>query len=115
MSLETTLADIIARLRQGRFPNEQAVSQGIVLRVLQELGWDIYNTTSVWPEFQTDEGRADFALCHPPSRPGEFIEGKPPATKYPSRSRCYQACAASRIQPHRVLQRNFLHEASIVR
>ena len=78
MSLETTLADIIARLRQGRFPNEQAVSQGIVLRVLQELGWDIYDTTSVWPEFQTGEGRADFALCHPPSKPAEFIEVKPP-------------------------------------
>jgi predicted type IV restriction endonuclease len=51
MSLETTLADIIAHLRQGRFPNEQAVSQAIVLRVLQELGWDIYDTTLVWPEF----------------------------------------------------------------
>ena len=43
MSFETTLADIIARLRQGRFPNEQAVSQGIVLRVPQELGWDKLN------------------------------------------------------------------------
>ena len=42
MSLEKTITDIIARLRQGRFPNEQAISQGIVLRVLQELGWDIY-------------------------------------------------------------------------
>ena len=73
MSLETTLADIIVRLRQGRFANEQAVSQGIVLRVLQELGWDIYDTTAVWPEFQTGEGRADFALCHPPSKPAEFI------------------------------------------
>jgi hypothetical protein len=78
MSLDTTLADIIARLRQGRFPNEQAVSQGIVLRVLQELGWDIYDTTLVWPEFQTGEGRADFALCHPPSKPAKFIEVKPP-------------------------------------
>jgi len=78
MSLETTLADIIVRLRQGRFPNEQAISQGIVLRVLQELGWDIYDTTLVWPEFQTGEGRADFALCHPPSKPAEFIEVKPP-------------------------------------
>ena len=78
MSLETTLTDIIVRLRQGRFPNEQAISQGIVLRVLQELGWDIYNTTSVWPEFQTGEGRADFALCHPPSKPADFIEVKPP-------------------------------------
>jgi hypothetical protein len=78
MSLETILIDIIARLRQGRFPNEQAISQGIVLRVLQELGWDIYDTTSVWPEFQTGEGRADFALCHPPSKPAEFIEVKAP-------------------------------------
>jgi predicted type IV restriction endonuclease len=40
MSLETTITDIIARLRQGRFPNEQALSQGIILRVLQKLGWN---------------------------------------------------------------------------
>jgi hypothetical protein len=57
MSLETTLTDIIARLRQGRFPNEQAVSQGIVLRVLQELGWDIYDTTSVCPKSIAGLGR----------------------------------------------------------
>lgn len=44
MSLETTIADITARLRQGKFPNEQAVSQGIVLRCLQELGWDTLDT-----------------------------------------------------------------------
>ncbi len=78
MSLETTLTDIVGRLRQGRFPNEQAISQGAVLRVLQELDWDIYDTTAVWPEFQTGEGRADFALCHPPSTPAVFIEVKAP-------------------------------------
>jgi len=78
MSLETTLTDITARLRQGAFPNEQAISQGIVLRVLQDLGWDIYDPTAVWPEFQTGEGRVDFALCHPPSKPAEFIEVKQP-------------------------------------
>jgi hypothetical protein len=77
MSLETTLADIIARLREGRFPSERALSQGIILRVLQELGWDIYDTTAVWPEIQTGEGRADFALCHPPSKPAEFTGAKP--------------------------------------
>lgn len=76
MSLETTLAEVTARLRQGRFPNEQAISQGIVLRVLHELGWDIYDTTVVSPEYQTGEGRADFALCHPPSNPALFIEDK---------------------------------------
>jgi predicted type IV restriction endonuclease len=78
MSLDTTLADITNRLRQGRFANEQAISQGIVLRVLQELGWDTWDTTVVWPEYQTGEGRADFALCHPATKPAMFIEVKPP-------------------------------------
>ena len=40
MSLETILTDLVARLRQGRLPNKQAISQGIVSRVLPELGWD---------------------------------------------------------------------------
>ena len=78
MSIEETLTDITARLRQGKFPNEQAVSQGIVLRLLHELGWNTWDTTVVWPEFQTGEGRPDFALCHPPSKPAVFIEVKQP-------------------------------------
>ena len=78
MALETTLADITTRLRQGRFPNEQAIAQGIVLRLLQELGWDTWDTAVVWPEYQTGEGRVDFALCHPPSKPAIFIEVKQP-------------------------------------
>lgn len=78
MSLESTLSDITARLRQGKFPNEQAISQGIVLRTFQELGWDTWDTNVVWPEYQTGEGRADFALCHPPSKPAVFTEVKQP-------------------------------------
>lgn len=78
MSLEATLTDIIARLRQGRFPNEQAISQGIILRTLQDLGWNTWDTNIVWPEYQTGEGRADFALCYPPSKPAIFIEVKQP-------------------------------------
>lgn len=78
MSFETTLDDITARLRQGKFPNEQAISQGIVLRVFQKLGWNTWDTNVVWPEFQTGEGRVDFALCHPPSKPAVFTEVKQP-------------------------------------
>lgn len=78
MSLESALSDITARLRQGKFPNEQAISQGIVLRIFQELGWDTWDTNVVWPEYQTGEGRADFALCHPPSQPAVFTEVKQP-------------------------------------
>src|SRR5271165_5917269 len=78
MSLNSTLADISSQLRQGRFPNEQSVSQGIVLRILQEVGWNTWDVASVWPEYQTGEGRADFALCHPASKPAVFIEVKQP-------------------------------------
>jgi len=77
-TLEATLTDITTRLRQGRYPNEQSISQGIVLPVLRELGWDIFDTTLIWPEYQTGEGRADFALCHPSSKPAVFIEVKQP-------------------------------------
>ena len=49
MSLEPILTDITAKLRQGKFPcdchselveESHPTHQGIVLRVLQELGWD---------------------------------------------------------------------------
>jgi hypothetical protein len=77
MSLKPTLTDIIARLRQGRFQNEQAVGRerppGAPLRakpqpILRELGWDIFETTLVWPEHQTGESRVDKSLFqHPPA------------------------------------------------
>jgi hypothetical protein len=76
MSLETTIADITDRLQRNGYPNEQAISQGIVLRLLQQLGWDTFEPTVVWPEYQTGEGRADFALCYPPSKPAVVIEVK---------------------------------------
>ncbi len=78
MPLIDSISDIVAKLRQGRFPNEQSISQGIVLRLLQELGWDTWDTNLVWPEFQTGEGRVDFALCYPASKPIIFIEVKQP-------------------------------------
>lgn len=78
MPLETAVADVTERLRQGRFPNEQAISQGVVLRLLQELGWDTWDTSTVWPEYQTGEGRVDFALCYPTSMPAIFVEVKQP-------------------------------------
>lgn len=77
MSLESTISEVKKRLARG-FPNEQAVSQGVVLPILQELGWDTGETTTVWPEYSTGEGRADFALCCPASQPAIFIEVKQP-------------------------------------
>ncbi len=76
MPLEQSIEATTTLLRQGRLPNEQAVSQSVVLRLLSDLGWDVYDPAVVWPEYATGEGRVDFALCHPPTRPKVFIEVK---------------------------------------
>lgn len=78
MSLESTLADIVTKLREGRFPNEAAISTGIVLRVLRALNWQDHDTQVVWPEYNVGKGRVDFALCDPPSKPRVFVEVKQP-------------------------------------
>ena len=39
MSLSKHIDDIRAGIKAGRYVNEAAVSQGIVLRLLQALGW----------------------------------------------------------------------------
>ena len=65
MSLQTTFADIIARLREGRFSHEQAIPQGIVFRVLQELGLDTWDTAIVTPEYQPGQDRAGFVVALP--------------------------------------------------
>ena len=69
MPLEATLIDIIAHLRQGWFPSgchpERSegslalpTEQCIVLPVLQELGWNIFDAPAIWPEFQTVKAAA---------------------------------------------------------
>ena len=74
--METLLGNITQRLRGDAFPNEQFISQGIVLPVLQKLHWPVFETNFVHPEYATGEGRVDFALCDPPQRPKVFIEVK---------------------------------------
>ena len=76
--LASTLDDIVGKLKEGGFPNEQSISQGVILRILGELNWKIYDPAIVWPEYATGGGRVDFALCHPPRKPRIFIEVKQP-------------------------------------
>lgn len=74
------ITDHIERVRQnlkgGRFHSEAAVSQGVVLPTLHELGWPVFNTSIVIPEYSIEGRRVDFALCYPESRPVVFIEVK---------------------------------------
>lgn len=76
MPLESTLDDIVTKLKEGRYRSEAAISTGIVLRVLRALNWQDHDTEVVWPEYTTMNGRVDFALCDPPSKPKVFVEVK---------------------------------------
>ena len=76
MTLKEHIEDIRDNLGKGFFTNEAAVSQGIVLRLLNVLAWPTYNTQVIIPEYSIEGGRVDFALCHPLSKPIIFVEVK---------------------------------------
>jgi len=77
MDLAEHIIQIQDNIRRGRFVNEAAVSQGIVMRLLQALEWPAYDTDIVAPEFTIEGKRVDFALCHPSThKPLVFIEVK---------------------------------------
>lgn len=75
-NIKPTVSDIIGRLERGEFQNEAAVSTGVVARLLSALGWEIFNPAVVSPQYSTESGRVDYALCHPPKKPYIFVEVK---------------------------------------
>ncbi len=74
--IEELIEQIRRDLRAGRFSNEAAVSQGIVLPLLNELKWPVFNTQCVAPEYSLEGRRVDFALCDGGGRPRVFVEVK---------------------------------------
>ena len=81
MELADAIRQIKANLREGRFANEQSVSQGAVLPVLQALGWPVFDTTVVAPQYglrspRGENRRSDFALCRNPRQPLAIVEVK---------------------------------------
>ena len=81
MELADEVRQVKIRLREGRLPNEQAVSQGAVLPILQALGWPIFDPPAVTPQYlmktqQGDNRFADYALCRNDGHPLAIIEVK---------------------------------------
>lgn len=76
MALKEHIDDIRDALRRKQFTSEALVSQGIVRRLLDALGWPQFNPQIVIPEYPVPGGRVDFALCHPALKPMVFIEVK---------------------------------------
>ncbi len=75
-----SLADQISRIQklliESDFPNEASISNGIVLPILEEVGWNIHDPRFVMPEYSVSGTRVDFALFDRRKRPLIFIEVK---------------------------------------
>lgn len=76
MALRQEIETIRAALKAGEFGSEAAISHGVVMRLLQSLGWPVYDPMIVIPEYKSGKGRVDFALCHPKQKAAVFIEVK---------------------------------------
>lgn len=67
-------------IKKGYFKNEENVRFSLVSRILQELGWNIWNPKEVATEFNTvpneDKSRVDIALFDNSPTPSVFIEIK---------------------------------------
>lgn len=74
--MKEDIIDIRNKIKANLFNNEASVSQGIVQRLLSMLGWPVYNTEIVIPEYSLEGRRVDFALCNQLRRPIIFIEVK---------------------------------------
>ena len=76
-----TLTDIRQRLRNKDYHNEEHVRLALVARLVQQLGWDIWNPREVYAEFKAtrkeDNTRVDLALfTHDFEATAIFIECK---------------------------------------
>ncbi|MEL7361897.1 MAG: type I restriction endonuclease [Bacteroidota bacterium] len=77
MSLVQRIENARTLIRAGRLANEAAVSSGVVLPLLDALGWPAFDPSIVAPEYSVGNRRVDFALLTH-GTPAVFIEVKQP-------------------------------------
>jgi len=78
--MKELLEDIAAKLRSNAYSNEEHVRFSLVARILQVLGWDIWNPQEVNTEFcpvrTEDNTRVDIALFARRTEPAVYVEVK---------------------------------------
>ena len=77
MSLPDRISAARQRLRDGSLANEASVSIGVVLPILDALGWPAFDPGVVAPEYSVGTRRVDFALLTR-GMPAVFVEVKQP-------------------------------------
>jgi hypothetical protein len=78
--MENILNDVRQLFERGIYKNEQHIRFCVVCRILQELGWNIWNPEEVNLEFacapEEDSTKVDVALRCTPLKPDVFLETK---------------------------------------
>lgn len=78
--MKEMLTDINFKLAEGFYVNEEHIRLSLVARILQQLGWDIWNPREVNPEYycipNEDRSRVDIALFLTRQIPSVFFEIK---------------------------------------
>lgn len=74
--MQVLIGQIRERLQRSAYVNEAAISHGVVMPIINALGWDTADPQQVVPEFSISGGRVDFALFGLGHKPAVFIEVK---------------------------------------
>jgi len=78
--MKEIIADIQLKLRESAYQNEEHVRFALVGRILQALGWDVWNPRQVYTEYKPipteNQSRVDYALFTGSDIPWVFIEVK---------------------------------------
>jgi predicted type IV restriction endonuclease len=74
--MQILIEQIRERLQRSAYVNEAAISHGVVMPIINALGWDTADPQQVVPEFSISGGRVDFALFGLGHKPAVFIEVK---------------------------------------
>jgi len=75
-TLESTIDKIKQLLAAGKFRNEAEISLGVVIPILADLDWPVFDVQIVAPEFKIGARKADYALCKKPRKPSVLLEVK---------------------------------------
>lgn len=76
--MKKTIEDIRIKFQNNEYMNNEHLKISLVLRILQTLGWDLWNPKEFYPDFVISPKRkVDVALFAVPSTLSVFIEIKP--------------------------------------
>ena len=76
--MKNTIEDIRIKFKKNEYINIEHLKISLVLRILQELGWDLWNPKEFYPDFVISPKRkVDMALFAVYPTPSVFIEIKP--------------------------------------